>query len=58
MVKALPTGCEVGLFLFSGSGDTSKSAYGTKKLMTDKGCKVIEYKYIKTPKLIKRLNYA
>ena len=50
VVKALPAGREVGLFLVSGSGDTSKSADGTKKLITDKGCKVIEYKDIKTPK--------
>lgn len=48
VVKILPAGKEVGVFLTSASGDTSKSAEGTKKMITDKGCKVIEYKDIKT----------
>ncbi len=49
-VKLLPSGKEVGIFLTSGGGDTSKSAEGTKKSIKDKGCKVIEYKDIVTPK--------
>lgn len=49
VVKALPAGREVGLFLTSGSGDSSKSADGTKKLIENKGCNVIEYKDIKIP---------
>lgn len=47
-VKMLPAGKEVGVFLTSGSGNSAKSAEGTKKMITDKGCKVIEYKDIKT----------
>jgi len=49
-VNMLPTGKEVGVFLTSGGGDTSKSAEGTKKMIKDKGCKVIEYKDIIAPK--------
>lgn len=45
-VMLLPAGKEVGVFLTSGSGDTAKSAEGTKKMITDKGCKVIDYKDI------------
>lgn len=48
MVKLLPAGKEVSVFLTSGGGDTSKSAEGTKKMITDKGCTVTEYKDIKT----------
>lgn len=48
VVNILPAGKEVGVFLTSGSGDTSKSAEGTKKMIQDKGCSVIDYKDIIT----------
>lgn len=48
IVNTLPQGREVGVFLTSSSGDTSKSADGTKKLIEAKGCRLIEYKDIVT----------
>lgn len=50
MVNLLPTGKEVELFLCSGSGETSKSEEGTKKMIQDKNCKLIAYHDIKTSK--------
>lgn len=43
MVNLLPSGKEVGVFLTSGGGDSSKSAEGTKQMIEQRGCTLIEY---------------
>lgn len=48
IVDLLPPGKEVEIFLCSGSGDSSKSAEGTKKLIEAKGCTVASYRDVKT----------
>ena len=44
----LPSGKEVEVVLCSGGGETPKSEQGTKKLIEDKGCKLISYRDVKT----------
>jgi flavodoxin len=48
MAALLPPGKQVEVFLCSGSGDSSKSAEGTKKLIEDRGCTVVSYRDVKT----------
>jgi len=43
IVEAIPSGKKVEITMISGGGGTKKSAEGTKKLFTDKGCEVIGY---------------
>jgi hypothetical protein len=48
IVKALPNGKEVELIMTSGSGKSDGTTEKTKKLVTDRGCKVSKYLDIKT----------
>jgi len=43
IVEAIPSGKKVEIIMISASGGTKKSAEGTKKLFTDKGCEVAGY---------------
>lgn len=52
--NALPSGKEVELFFCSGGGEAPKSEEGTKELVTQKGCKLISYRDIKTGKGMKK----
>ncbi len=47
MVDLLPKGKNVQVILTSGSGESKKSEDGTRRLIKDKGCKVLAYKDIK-----------
>jgi len=48
IVKALPSGKDVDLIMTSGSGSSSRTAEQTKKLVEDRGCRVIKYLDVKT----------
>lgn len=48
IVERLPAGKEVGIFLCSGGGGTSKSEQGTKALIEKKGCIVVSYQDVHT----------
>ncbi|MDO5522339.1 MAG: hypothetical protein Q4G58_17735 [bacterium] len=48
MVKRLPEGKEVGIYLCSSGGEAPKSKEGTCKMIADKNCKLISYQDIKT----------
>lgn len=50
MVNLLPKGREVELFLCSGGGEAPKSEEGTKQMIADKGCKLVDYRNIKASK--------
>jgi flavodoxin len=47
MVDLLPKGKNVQVILVSGGGNTKKSEEGTRKLIKNKGCKVLAYKDVK-----------
>jgi flavodoxin len=47
MVDLLPKGKNVQVILTSGGGDTKKSEEGTRRLIKQKGCKVLAYKDVK-----------
>lgn len=48
IVKLLPAGKEVEVFICSGSGDSSKSAQNTQALIIDRGCRVLSYRDVRT----------
>jgi hypothetical protein len=48
IINALPSGKEIEAVMTSGSGNSGGSAEKTKKLITDKGCKVNKYLDIKS----------
>ncbi|NLF80084.1 MAG: flavodoxin family protein [Clostridia bacterium] len=48
IVKLLPPGKEVEVFICSGSGDSSKSEPKTKELISRQGCRVVSYRDVKT----------
>jgi len=43
IVEAIPSGKKIEIILISASSGTKKSAEGTKKLFTDRGCEVVNY---------------
>ena len=48
IVKLLPRGKDVDLFLCSGGGETPESSAGTRKLIQDAGCTVASYRDVNT----------
>jgi flavodoxin len=50
IAEQLPSGKEVELFFCSAGGETPKSSQGTKDLISEKGCKVMSYRDVKTEK--------
>lgn len=48
IVNLLPSGKEVELFFCSGGNDPQKDEPGTKKLIEDRGCKVVSWRAIPT----------
>jgi flavodoxin len=48
IVKMLPPGKEVEIFLCSSSGDSAASADGTKELIVKQGCTVTTYRDVQT----------
>jgi len=48
MVELLPNGKDVEVVLCSAGGETPKSMEGTKQIIRDKGCNLIEYRDVKT----------
>ena len=51
IAELLPSGKEVELFFCSAGGETPKSSQGTKDLISEKGCRVMSYRDVKTGKL-------
>jgi len=43
IVEAIPSGKKIEIIMISAGGGTMKSAEGTKKLFTDRGCEVVNY---------------
>lgn len=48
LVHLLPEGKEVEVFLCSAGGSSALSAEGTRQLIRDRGCRLVEYHDIKT----------
>lgn len=48
VVALLPAGKQVSLFFCSGSGDSTKSAEGTKELIAARGCALASYRDVKS----------
>ena len=48
IVDHLPAGAQVDVYLSSASGDTLKSAKGTKEMITAQGCRLAKYVDVKT----------
>jgi len=55
IVKLLPSGKPVDLFLCSGGGDSKESAQGTKELVEMRGCPVLSYRDVCTKKTPSRM---